>query len=317
MLQLISGRFIQLAALLLTLSLTNCKKTDTSNTSNTAKITTVYRFDGEMNVDGRTRSYLLNLPPHYNDSSKLSLVIVLHGYGGSASQAENDYQITDKANAEEFIVVYPEGIESNGPAHLRSWNAGNCCPVASTIHVDDVHFISLLIDTLIANYKVNAKKVYVAGISNGAMMAYTLACDLSNKIAAITSVSGTLMKSSPCRPMRAVPILHMHSAVDLTVPYNGGIGMGGFYFTPVDSTMAVWTALNSCVTPPSVTNYAGYTFTEWKDQTGRPAIDLYLTQDGGHSWPGGLKPRPQADPPSTVINANDLLWNFFQRYTLP
>lgn len=308
MLHLISGRFTQLLTLLLACSLTNCKKSDTGN---------VYRFEGAMNVDGRTRDFLLNLPPNYYDTSGFPLVIVLHGFGGSAGQAEHDYGVTDKANTERFIVVYPEGIKSNGPAHLHSWNAGSCCPVASTNNVDDVHFISLLIDKLIADYKVNPKKVYVAGMSNGAMMAYTLACDLSDKIAAITSVSGTLMATSPCKPSRAVPILHIHSAIDTKVPYNGGTGLGGFYFTPVDSTMAVWTVLDSCVTPPQVTDYSGYTFTEWKDQTGQPIIDLYLTQDGGHSWPGGLPPGDKADPPSTVINATDLLWSFFQMHTLP
>src|SRR5690348_4855846 len=144
MLHLLSGRFTQLATLLLAFSLTNCKKSDTGK---------VYRFEGAMNVDGRTRDFLLNLPPDYYDTSGFPLVIVLHGFGGSASQAECDYGVTDKANTERFIVVYPEGIQSNGPAHLHSWNAGSCCPVASTNNVDDVDFISLLIDKLIADYK--------------------------------------------------------------------------------------------------------------------------------------------------------------------
>jgi polyhydroxybutyrate depolymerase len=93
--------------------------------------------------------------------------------------------------------------------------------------------------------------------------------------------------------------------------------MDNYYFTPVDSTMDVWTALDSCGTPPRVTENAGYSLTEWKDRNGKTAIDLYLTQDGGHSWPGGLKPRDKADPSSTAINATDLLWQFFQQYTLP
>jgi poly(3-hydroxybutyrate) depolymerase len=174
---------------------------------------------GQMNVDGRARTYLLNLPPDYYDTSNLTLVIVLHGFGGSASQAEADYGVTDKANAENFIVVYPDGVPGNGPFRLRSWNTGTCCPVAQTDNVDDVHFISVLIDRMIADYK--------------------------------------------------------------------------------------------------VTENTGYSLTEWKDHTGKVAIDLYLTQDGGHSWPGGLKPRDKADPPSSAVNATDLLWDFFQHYSLP
>jgi len=307
MLQVISKFRMQLL-FLSALALVSCQKSGSGQ---------VYRFNGLMQVDGRSRTYLLNLPPHYYDTSNLTLVIALHGFGGSAGQAEEDYGITEKANSEGFIVVYPEGVLSNGPFHLRSWNTGTCCPVAQTEDVNDVHFISVLIDHMISDYKVNPKKVYVAGMSNGAMMAYTLACDLSDKIAAITSVSGTLMAASPCQPTRAVPILHIHSALDAKVPYNGGIGMGNHYFTPVDSALTVWAALDSCTAPPQVTENTGYSFTEWKDHSGKVAIDLYLTQDGGHSWPGGLKPRDKADPPSVYINATDLLWDFFQRYSLP
>ncbi|MES1159856.1 MAG: PHB depolymerase family esterase [Bacteroidota bacterium] len=308
MAHVVSVRGMQLVVCLMALTFANCQKSGSGKN---------YRFNGVMNVDGRSRTYLLNLPPHYYDTANLTLVIALHGFGGSAAQMEADYGITDKANSEGFIVVYPEGTRSDGPFHLRSWNTGTCCPVAEDENVDDVHFISVLIDQMIADYKVNPKKVYVAGMSNGAMMCYTLACNLSDKIAAITSVSGTLMVSSPCQPSRAVPILHIHSALDTRVPYNGGIGMGQHYFTPVDSAMDVWTALDSCDTPPQVVQENGYTFTEWKDHNGKVAIDLYLTADGGHSWPGGLKPREQADPPSTAFKATDLLWDFFQHYSLP
>jgi len=305
---LLSGFKASLPLIFLPVLFVSCQKAGTDK---------VYRFNGQLNVDGRARTYLLNLPPHYYDTSNLALVIALHGFGGSAAQAEKDYGITDKANTEGFVVVYPEGIPSSGSFHLRSWNTGTCCPVAQTDNIDDVHFISVLIDQMTAKYKVNPKKVYVAGMSNGAMMAYTLACDLSDKIAAITSVSGTLMTSSPCQPSRAVPILHIHSALDTRVPFDGGLGMANHYFTPVDSTMNVWAALDSCNTPPQVTDNGGYSLTEWKDHAGRVAIDLYLTQDGGHSWPGGLKPRDKADPPSIYLNATDLLWDFFQRYSLP
>ena len=303
-----ADRLIRMVPFLMTLFFANCKKSDTDK---------VYRFNAVMNVNNQARNFTINLPPDYYDTSNIPLVIVLHGFGGTPAQAENDYGVTDKGNAEGFIVVYPAGIQSNGPAHLGSWNAGNCCPVATTSNVDDVQFISLLIDKMIADYKVNRKKVYVAGMSNGAMMAYTLACTLSDKIAAITSVSGTLVKTSPCQPSRAVPILHIHSAIDTKVPFNGGIGLGGYYFPSVDSTLAVWAALDSCEAAPQVTNYSGYTLSEWKNRAGNTAIDCYLTDDGGHSWPGGSKPRPQADPVSTAINATDLLWDFFKQYSLP
>lgn len=301
---------VQMLFFLLAVSFANCNKSGAGK---------VYRISGSMTIDGWTRTYLLNLPPNYYDSTvtTIPLVVALHGFGGSATQMEQDYGITDKANAEGFIVVYPNGTPTAGRYHLQSWNAGTCCAISSTDNIDDVHFISTLIDQLSANYKVDKKRVYVAGMSNGAMMAYTLACDLSDKVAAITSVSGTLLASSPCSPSRAVPILDIHSTADTKVPFYGGIGLGGQYFPPVDSGINVWAALDTCPATPTVTQGLGYTFSEWKSNNGSVVIDSYLTQDGGHSWPGGLKPRAQADPPSTALNATDLLWTFFQHYTLP
>jgi len=300
-------RIALVGVLLASLSFSNCQKNVGGK---------IYRFNGVMNVDGYNRTYVLNLPPDYYDTAGFPLVIVLHGFGGSAAQAEKDYGVTDKGNAEHFIVVYPEGIGSDGPYHLRSWDAGNCCFVAQSDHIDDVQYISELIDYLVADYKVDPKRVYVAGMSNGAMMAYTLACQLSEKIAAITSVSGTLIASSPCVVARTVPVLEIHSSQDTKVPFNGGFGLDGVWFPAVDSGLNVLAALDTCG-PPQVTQYTGYSLAEWRNPDGNVAIDRYLTVDGGHSWPGGIKPRAQADPPSVYLDATDLLWDFFQRYRLP
>lgn len=281
----------------------------------------VYRINGSMTLDGWHRTYLLNLPPDYYDttqSRQFPLVVALHGFAGSAAQMEHDYGITDKANAEHFIVVYPEAIPSDGPFHLRTWNTGRCCGPAQEAQVDDVTYIRTLIDQLIGNYHIDPKKVYVTGMSNGAMMTYTLACELSDRIAAVAPVSGTIMMSEPCTPTRAVPILHIHSMLDTKVPFAGGYGMAGYNFAPVDSTLSVWAVNDSCNTPPqTIVDNGHYRQTEWKNASGVPAIELYETYDGGHSWPGGLKPRDQADPPSTAFNATDLIWEFFQQYTLP
>jgi polyhydroxybutyrate depolymerase len=296
-----------LALFLSALSFSNCQKSTGGKT---------YRYNGVMTVDGWNRTYLLNLPPDFYDTTGFSLVIMLHGFGGSASQAETDYGITDKGNANHFVVVYPEGIRSGRGYQLRSWNAGNCCFVAQSDNVDDVHYISTLIDYLVANYRVDPKRVYVAGMSNGAMMTYRLSCELAGKIAAVMSVSGTLITSSPCSPARVVPVLEIHSSLDTKVPFYGGYGMGGVWFPAVDSGLNVLAAVDGCGAPVA-TSYTGYTLTEWKGGNGNTALDCYLTQDGGHSWPGGVKPREQADPPSVYLNATDLMWDFFQHYTLP
>lgn len=282
------------------------------------QIEKVYRFNETMTVDGKTRTYLLNLPPNYYESSDFSLVIAMHGGGGEASQFESSSKLTEKANDAEFVVVYPEGVKSTGALAARTWNAGGCCDYARDNNIDDVNFIEKLIDKLVATYKINPKRVYATGHSNGGMLSYRLACEIPTKIAAIAPNGCSMVVTQPCNPFRPVPILHMHSELDSKVPYAGGVGITGAYFPAIDSVLNVWSLENSCATPSQVlVNNSSYKFTNWSECNSNVTIEYYLTKDGGHAWPGGLPGSGNGDSPSTVINANDLLWEFFQQYQLP
>lgn len=275
-------------------------------------VETVYRFQSTMTVDGWTRSYLLNLPPDFYENDNFPLVIAMHGTGGNALQCERDYGLTEIANLTNYVIVYPEGIPRKGPLGIRTWNAGSCCDYAVDREVDDIQFISSLIDLMIKDFKVNPSRVYVTGMSNGAMMAYRVACELSDKIAAIAPVSGALVTSS-CRPSHAIPILHIHSELDSVVPYLGGEGLGGYQFPSMDSVINIWRILNDCQSEPSLINKKElYEYVQWKHNN-RVMIETYLTKDGGHSWPGGLLARPNADRPSGAIDATSLIWDFFER----
>lgn len=279
-----------------------------------------YQIDGVMQVDGRARTYWLNLPPGFDQGKDYPLVIALHGGGGSGKQFETSTGLTVKADAEHFIVVYPDGVKSDGLLKAQTWNAGNCCDYAAENNINDVKYISELIDQLVAKYKVNPKRVYVTGHSNGGMMSYRLAAELTNKIAAIAPNSCTMVMKQPIAPSRAVPILHMHSVLDKNVPYQGGVGEGvtNTYFPPVDSVLNVWSSKNACTnTAQVVVNNASYKETQWTNCSNNVTIQYYLTQDGGHAWPGGTAGSITGDKPSTAINANDLLWEFFKQYQLP
>jgi polyhydroxybutyrate depolymerase len=296
---------------LLTLSFAHCKKTNNPAITN-------FHFYDSMQIDGYVRSYLLNLPPGYNDSSNFPLVIALHGLAGSASQMEQDYGLTTKSNNANFIVVYPEGVRSDGIFGIRTWNAGNCCDFAMEHNIDDVKFIKQLIQHLTSTYKINPKRIYVTGMSNGAMMTYRLACELSQQLAAIAPVSGTLLTKQRCTPARAVPVLHIHSAIDTKVPYAGGYGLANYYFPPVDSTLRVWAGIDGCnVTPQLITEANLYMQTQYMNCSLNTTVQLYLTKDGGHSWPGGLPARAAADEPSAAFNATDIIWSFLSQYQLP
>lgn len=292
---------------ILSASFFSCRKNKT-----TAK---TYRYTETITVDGLSRKYVLNLPPGYYDAAGFSLVIAMHGGGGSASQFESTSKLTEKANASGFIVVYPEGT-----GVINTWNAGTCCGASASNNINDVKFISMLIDKLVTTYKINPKKVYATGHSNGGMMSYRLACELSTKIAAIAPNGSTMVVTQPCNPARSVPVLHMHSKLDQHVVYTGGYGNGvsGVYCPPLDSVLNVWSLKNSCSTQAQViVSNNNYTHKRWLNCSNNATIDYYLTNDGGHGWPGGLPGGPNSDIPSISINANDLLWSFFQQHQIP
>lgn len=277
------------------------------------------RVEGTLLVDGIQRTYLLNLPPSYNEAADFALVIAMHGAGGKATQMESDYLLTEKASSSQFVIVYPEGVPSDGTLGARTWNAGTCCDYAVEKQIDDVKYISLLIDELLKKYpKINPKKVYATGMSNGGMMSYRLACELSHKIAAIAPVACSMVTVQPCNPSRAVPILHIHSKLDEKVPYQGGTGIFGYHFPAVEAGIDVWLRNNRCpIQNKKVNIFAQYTHTVWENCLNNSTIEIYLTEDGGHSWAGGLHNRVLADAPSKAISANDLIWAFFQKYQLP
>jgi polyhydroxybutyrate depolymerase len=296
------------------LTFTGCSKNDSP------PVVKTYRFSESITIDGLARTYTLNLPPNYYDATGFSLVIAMHGGGGSAEQFESTSLLTTKADAAKFIVVYPEGVQSDGLLKARTWNAGSCCDYAVEKNINDVKFISELIATLLSKYSINPKKVYATGHSNGGMMSYRLACELSGKIAAIAVSGCTLMVTQPCNPSHPVPILHMHSFLDENVPYLGGIGVGPSkaYNHPIDSGLNVWSTINACSNKAQVVeDNAGYKLTEWTNCNNAVTIKWYMTKDGGHAWPGGLPGSAMGDTPSTAISANELLWAFFQQYQLP
>lgn len=265
--------------------------------------------------DGIYRTYQLHLPIDYDENEALPLIIAMHGGFGSGPQLELQSQLSIKSDEENFIVVYPEGVKSL--LNIRTWNAGECCGFASNNDIDDVGFIDALLDSLSDMYNVDSLRIYATGMSNGAFMSYRLACELSHRIAAIAPVAGS-MTVTDCLAENQVPIIHFHSYLDSNVPFEGGYGDGfsNHYNPPLDSIFNVWSAINNCVnTNDTIFNDIEYARIVWDNCDCNTSIEYYLTQDGGHSWPGGVESE-FGDPVSEYINANDLMWSFFEQYTL-
>lgn len=260
-----------------------------------------------IKYDGEKRYYLLHKPDNFETLNTKSLIIALHGGVGYPRNIEEQSGLSITSDQYGFMVCYPEGLN-------RTWNAGECCGKSMKKDRDDVGFIAYLIDELLNKYDIDPNRVYVTGMSNGGMMAYQLACEIPNKIAAIAPVAAT-MTSKSCNPSSEMPIIHFHSYIDFSVPYDGGVGDGPSrnYKAPLDSVFNVWNELNGCLTPRSIV-YSGtdYDRLKWGDCDNNVEMELYITYDGGHQWPMGVKPTRKADEPSQAINANTLMWEFFK-----
>lgn len=281
----------------------------------TSPIIVLGQYDS-IQHDDNYRTYLVHLPPEYSPGSPLPLILAMHGGFGSAFNLQEQSKLSEKADEENFIVVYPEGIKG-GALNIRTWNAGWCCGYASNSNIDDVGFINALMDTLIDRYSIDTDRIYATGMSNGGFLSYRLACELSDRIAAIAPVACSMSMTS-CNPARGVPVIHFHSYDDESIPDEGGIGNGvsGHYNPPLDSVLNAWADHNGCmVKNDTVVHTNEFTFAKWKTCECGAEVNVYISQDGGHSWPGGTQTQI-GDPVSQFISATDLMWSFFQQYSL-
>ena len=211
-----------------------------------------------------------------------------------------------------FIAVYPNGSSAIGN-HL-TWNAGFCCGYAMTHQVDDVGFTIEVLHDLAARTPIKPRRVYATGMSNGGMMAYRLACDAADVFTAIAAVAGT-DNTRECRPSRPVAVLHIHAKDDPRVLFDGGQGgaAGAASHVSVPATIANWVRQDGCTgAPRRVLDKPGAWCELHAPCDGGAQVQLCVTETGGHSWPGGVKPRGGAAP-SQAISASEIMWEFFHR----
>lgn len=277
---------------------------------------------------GLERTYRIHIPASYHKANPIPLLFVLHGGGGTGKAMEKltlggFNKLSDR---EGFIVVYPEGIGKN-------WNDGrdNVKYRAHREKIDDVGFLSELIDHLANKYKVDIKRVYVTGISNGALMSFRLACELSQRITAIAPVAGSMPENLPirCSPSRPIPVLMISNTDDRLVPWEGGnIRFGRKTFgraLSVPETVKYWVNHNQCSASPSISMEPD---TDPKDGTRvrkesydqcreSSEVVLYAIEGGGHTWPGGDQYLPQwiIGKTSRDIDANEVVWNFLRKHS--
>jgi polyhydroxybutyrate depolymerase len=257
-----------------------------------------------LTVAGAARTYRLHRPAALDGA--VPLVVMLHGGFGSARQAAEAYGWDAAADAEGFAVAYPDGVS-------RAWNAGAaCCGEPGRDGVDDVAFVSAVVDDVAARLVIDRDRVYATGISNGGMMSYRLACD-TDVFAAVAPVAATML--GDCPAPRPVSVLHVHGSADESVRLDGSAGTGAARIDgpPVAAVIAHWREAGGCAAP--VTGRAGGVTTE---RSGCPAgreVTLVTVAGAGHQWPGSEPTRAQralgADEPSTALDATAEIWRFF------
>lgn len=272
-------------------------------------------FSDSITVDGIERDFIVHLPAGNNTSIKIPLVICLHGGGGQGKGMNRLTSFSDVADKNMFAVVYPDGIKKN-------WNDGRNV-TKKTIdgaEVNDVKFISSLIDSMILNYNIDSSRVYVTGISNGGIMSFRLACELSEKIAAIAAVASSMTEEETenCKNSVSLPVMIIFGDADPLVPFDGGDikGKRGKVI-PVKETVNFWIKNNGCSETPSehsvTDNEDDETSAEKFVYQGKSDVIFWLIKGGGHTWPGGWQYLPKlfVGRTSKEINASEEIWKFF------
>lgn len=259
-------------------------------------------IEHEISMGGNVRTALIFKPQVAARDELLPVVIALHGGLGNAENMRDTTHLDQLGAREKFITVYPNGTGLRFLKNRRTWNAGRCCGPAVKKSIDDVTYLSRLIDDLVLNYHVDPKKVYVTGFSNGAMMAYRLACELPHKISAIVPVSGTLAMEH-CSTASSVAILHIHGETDENVPVSGGEGsrsVAGVKHRSIKGTMDMLLENRGCDSPEiEDVNHLSRSRYECRDGAD---IQLLLIKNTGHVWPEEISP-------------NETVWDFVRQFS--
>lgn len=270
-------------------------------------------------VAGRTRVVVVHVPAGYRATAAVPLVLDMHGSGSTAEGQEVFSGMDATADADGFIVAYPQALIPDGAGF--DWNVpgvpligGRSVPPGAA---DDVSFLVDLVGILQQRFCVDPRRIYATGFSGGARMASQLACDGSGVFAAVAPVSG-LRAPTPCPATRAVPIVAFHGTADPVDPFEGH---GQTYWTySVPQAAADWGARDRCGPAASSAPAAGVTLTTYSDCSGGATVELYAISGEGHEWPGGPHmPRALTSvlgPQTTSIDADDIIWAFFSAHPL-
>jgi polyhydroxybutyrate depolymerase len=272
-----------------------------------------------------TRTFIVHVPPGLDGKSKVPVVFMLHGAGGSGEGAIPETGWDVKSDREGFIAVFPDGTPPNPllPARFlmnpRLWNDGSGRGAKGVEHVDDLAFISAMIDFLEAHYAADPARIYCTGFSNGASMTFSVGLNLSNRIAAIAPVSGHLWYRQK-QLAYPVPLLFIIGTEDPLNPIEGGnvkLPWGNTqYHPPIEDTLKEWERMLGCGPEVQTARSIGVLEITYNDCAKGGEVEYYRVTGLGHIWPGGKNRLPEkwVGKPSDNLNAADVIWEFFKAH---
>jgi polyhydroxybutyrate depolymerase len=257
--------------------------------------------------DGNNRKYFIHVPPNYESTQSIPVLLAFHGYGGTAKSFMKHSNFNEIADVNNFIVVYPEGLTFEWYTH---WNVGGWTNGST---VDDVGFVNSLLDDLEVNYNIETNKIYATGMSNGGFMSFLLACQLSERIAAVASVIGSMTPEtySACNPSHQIPILQLHGTADDIVPYQGQSDM-----IAIEDALSYWVEYNQTDSVATMTliddidTDDGSTVEKYIYGNGNNGAKVahYKVLNGGHDWFGAFG--------NMDIQSSQIVWDFLSEYDI-
>jgi polyhydroxybutyrate depolymerase len=251
-----------------------------------------------IDVDGMERTYLLHVPPGLCKSSLVPLVLVFHGHRMNAEYMIAMTEFNAVADAERFLVAYPSGT---GTPQMLSFNGGLCCGSAAREGINEAAFVRRMLEELEADFSIDPARIFAAGFSNGAILAYRLGCEMSETFAAIAPVAGNMMFSS-CTPRQEVSVIHVHGLNDSSAPYEDSDLDPGTdpAVLSVKGSVAFWAAFDGCAEAASEEQAGIVTRLSSSGCSAGTAVELYTLRGIGHAW-----------PPESLWPASRILWDFF------
>ena len=266
------------------------------------------------------RTYLVHVPKGYDPKKPAPVVLALHGAAMNGPMMVTFCGLNKTSDEGGFLVVYPSGT---GTGPFLTWNAGGFKGKMAEGRADDVAYIGKLLDDLATVVKVDEKRVYACGMSNGGMMCYRLAAELSERIAAIAPVAGTIAIEDS-KPKRPVPVIHFHGTKDTFVPFETAKEKTASFMKlkGVEDSIQTWVKLNGCEEKPKTDvlfkddDEMKVTRTRYGAGKDGAEVVLIVIDGGGHTWPGKAPPVAFMGKSALNISANDLMWEFFKKHKM-